>query len=147
MSVKIRLKRIGMKKQPHYRVVVADSRSPRDGRFIEEIGYYDPRTEPKELKIDLERANYWMSTGAKPSPTVSRIMKIQAEQEQKGIDPVAKRLAEKEAAKQKAANAPDIVREAAPVEEAEVEETTEATEANTEDAAPETPAETETENN
>ncbi|WP_408010962.1 30S ribosomal protein S16 [Pseudalkalibacillus sp. A8] len=70
MAVKIRLKRMGAKKSPFYRLVVADSRSPRDGRFIEEIGYYNPITQPIDLKIDEEKALDWMLKGAKPSDTV-----------------------------------------------------------------------------
>lgn len=75
MAVKIRLRRMGAKKAPFYRVVVADSRSPRDGKFIEEIGYYNPLTEPSDVKIDGERAKAWMSNGAQPSDTVKRLMK------------------------------------------------------------------------
>ena len=70
MSVKIRLKRMGMKKKPFYRIVVADIRSPRDGRFIEEIGYYDPMKQPAEIKIDSEKAATWMKNGAQPTDTV-----------------------------------------------------------------------------
>lgn len=73
MSVKIRLKRLGAKKSPFYRIVVADSRAPRDGRSIEEIGYYNPLTEPVTLKIDEEKALDWMSKGAKPSDTVRNL--------------------------------------------------------------------------
>jgi small subunit ribosomal protein S16 len=75
MSVKIRLKRMGAKKAPFYRVVVTDSRSPRDGKFIEEIGYYNPITEPVEIKIDAEKAKKWLSTGAQPSDTVRKLLK------------------------------------------------------------------------
>ena len=75
MSVKIRLKRIGAKKAPFYRVVVADSRYPRDGRFIEEIGYYNPMTEPKEIKINEELAQKWLSNGAQPTDTVKTLFK------------------------------------------------------------------------
>lgn len=75
MAVKIRLKRMGAKKTPFYRIVVADSRSPRDGRFIEEIGYYDPLTEPKTVKIDDEKAAKWLKNGAKPTDTVDRLFK------------------------------------------------------------------------
>ena len=67
MSVKIRLKRMGMKKKPFYRVVVADIHSPRDGRFIEEIGYYNPMVHPAEVKVDGERAKYWLTCGASRS--------------------------------------------------------------------------------
>lgn len=86
MAVKIRLKRTGKKKQPHYRVVVADSRSPRDGRFIEEIGYYNPRVEPAEVRIDLEKANDWISKGAQPTETVRKLLKIQADNAQTEAD-------------------------------------------------------------
>ncbi|MCT4633793.1 MAG: 30S ribosomal protein S16 [Firmicutes bacterium] len=75
MAVKIRLKRMGSKKRPFYRVVVADSRSPRDGRFIEEIGYYNPMTEPKEVKVDVEKANKWLGNGAQPTDTVRDLFK------------------------------------------------------------------------
>ena len=74
-AVKIRLKRMGMKKKPFYRVIIADDRSPRDGRFIEEIGYYNPMTEPAELKIDAERAKYWIGVGAQPTDTVRILRK------------------------------------------------------------------------
>ena len=73
MAVKIRLKRMGQKKKPFYRVVVADSRRARDGRFIEEIGYYNPVSEPKELKIDEELALKWLGNGAQPSDTVRNL--------------------------------------------------------------------------
>jgi len=75
MAVKIRLRRMGAKKNPFYRVVVADSRFPRDGRFIEEIGYYDPTKEPSEFKIDVDKAKQWMSTGAQPTDTVKALLK------------------------------------------------------------------------
>ncbi len=73
--VKIRLKRMGMKKKPFYRVVVADIRSPRDGRFIEEIGYYDPMKNPADIKIDNEKAIQWMKNGAQPTDTVRILLK------------------------------------------------------------------------
>ncbi|WLD95127.1 30S ribosomal protein S16 [Alkalihalobacillus sp. AL-G] len=73
MAVKIRLKRMGAKRSPFYRLVVADSRSPRDGRFIEEIGYYNPVTQPVDIKIDEEKALDWMLKGAKPSDTVRNL--------------------------------------------------------------------------
>ena len=73
MAVKIRLRRMGAKKAPFYRVVVADSRSPRDGRFIEEIGYYNPITEPAEIKIDEEKATKWINNGAQPTDVVKRL--------------------------------------------------------------------------
>ncbi len=75
MAVKIRLRRIGAKKNPFYRVVVADSRSPRDGRFIEEIGTYDPMKDPAEIKIDSEKAKKWIENGAQPTETVRTLLK------------------------------------------------------------------------
>lgn len=75
MAVKIRLRRMGAKKAPFYRLVVADSRSPRDGKFIEEIGYYNPLTEPAEVKIDAEKAKKWLDNGAQPSDTVKSLLK------------------------------------------------------------------------
>ena len=73
--VKIRLRRMGAKKAPFYRIVVADSRYPRDGRFIEEIGTYNPLTNPSELKVDAERAKQWIANGAQPADTVSALLK------------------------------------------------------------------------
>jgi small subunit ribosomal protein S16 len=73
--VKIRLKRLGAHKRPFYRVVVADSRAPRDGKFIEEIGTYDPLKEPAEVKIDAEKVQKWLSNGAQPTETVKRLLK------------------------------------------------------------------------
>lgn len=73
--VKIRLKRMGAHKKPFYRVVVADSRTQRDGRFIEEIGYYNPLKEPAEIKIDEESAKKWLGTGAQPTDTVKKLFK------------------------------------------------------------------------
>lgn len=75
MAVKIRMKRMGTKKKPFYRLVVADSRSPRDGRIIEQVGFYNPMTEAKELKIDEEKVIKWLSTGAQPTDTVKRLLK------------------------------------------------------------------------
>ncbi len=75
MAVKIRLRRMGAKKTPFYRIVVADSRYPRDGRFIEEIGTYNPLTDPPEIKIDSEKAQQWISNGAQPTDTVKAILK------------------------------------------------------------------------
>ena len=73
--VKIRLRRMGAKKAPYYRIVVADSRNPRDGRFIEEIGLYDPMADGEKIKVDLERAKYWISNGAQPTDTVRGLLK------------------------------------------------------------------------
>ena len=74
--VKIRLKRQGAKKAPYYRIVVADSRSPRDGRNIEELGTYDPMAKPAAIQIDLERAKYWIGCGAQPTDTVRGLLKL-----------------------------------------------------------------------
>ena len=71
--VKIRLKRLGQKKSPFYRIVVADSRYPRNGRFIEELGYYNPMTNPAEFKVDAEKANNWIAKGAQPTETVKAL--------------------------------------------------------------------------
>ena len=73
--VKIRLRRMGAKKTPYYRIVVADSRYPRDGRFIEEIGTYDPRVNPAAIKVDADRAQAWIKTGAQPTETVKALLK------------------------------------------------------------------------
>ncbi|MFA5659414.1 MAG: 30S ribosomal protein S16 [Oscillospiraceae bacterium] len=75
MAVKIRLRRIGAKKAPFYRIVVADSRYPRDGRFIEEIGFYDPTKEPTVVKVDADKAKKWIENGAQPTDTVKNILK------------------------------------------------------------------------
>ncbi len=79
MAVKIRLRRMGAKKAPFYRIVVADSRYPRDGRFIEEIGTYDPTKNPSVINVDMEKANKWIATGAQPTETVKKILKIASE--------------------------------------------------------------------
>ncbi|MBI6875024.1 30S ribosomal protein S16 [Clostridium aciditolerans] len=73
MAVKIRLRRMGAKKAPFYRIVVADSRSPRDGRFVEEIGYYNPITEPATIKVDEEKAAEWLKNGAQPTEIVKKL--------------------------------------------------------------------------
>lgn len=75
MAVKIRLRRMGAKKAPFYRIVVADSRYPRDGRFIEEVGYYDPTKDPSVVKIDAEKVHKWLKTGAQPTDTVKALLK------------------------------------------------------------------------
>lgn len=75
MAVRIRLKRVGAKNNPIFRIVVADARSPRDGRFLEEIGTYHPRQKADKVKLDLERAQYWVGKGAQPSETVASFMK------------------------------------------------------------------------
>ena len=76
MAVKIRLKRMGQKKAPFYRIVVADANSPRDGRFIEEIGYYDPTKDPSVYKVDEELAKKWLKNGAQPTDVVAKIFKL-----------------------------------------------------------------------
>ncbi len=75
MAVKIRLKRLGAKKAPFYRVIVADERAPRDGKFIDQIGYYNPLTDPAEIKIDAEKATKWIANGAQPTDTVRALLK------------------------------------------------------------------------
>ena len=75
MAVKIRLRRMGAKKAPFYRIVVADSRYPRDGRFIEEIGYFDPTKNPSVVKVDADKAKEWIKNGAQPTDTVKKILK------------------------------------------------------------------------
>ena len=75
MAVKIRLRRMGAKKSPFYRIVVADSRYPRDGRFIEELGYYNPLTDPATVKVDEEKAKKWIANGAQPTDTVKSLFK------------------------------------------------------------------------
>ena len=75
MAVKMRLKRLGAKKAPIYRVIVADSRSPRDGRFIDESGYYNPLTTPAEIKLDADKAKKWIQNGAQPTETVKALLK------------------------------------------------------------------------
>ncbi|EHR33939.1 30S ribosomal protein S16 [Helcococcus kunzii ATCC 51366] len=97
MAVKIRMKRIGAKKRPFYRIVVADERSPRDGKFIEEIGYYNPISEPKVFKIDSERVDYWIGVGAKPTTTVARLLKTDFEDLAKQVEEKKKAEAEKKA--------------------------------------------------
>jgi len=75
MAVKIRLRRMGAKKAPYYRIIVADSKSPRDGRFIEEIGTYNPNVEPSDVKVNEELAQKWLANGAQPTITVSRLFR------------------------------------------------------------------------
>ena len=84
MAVKLRLTRVGKTKQPQYRIVAADSRSPRDGRFIEILGHYNPRTEPVEFQVDADKAKAWLAKGAQPSDTVLRLFR------NAGIVPAAK---------------------------------------------------------
>jgi len=123
--VKIRLRRTGAKKQPSYRVVVTDSRSPRDGKFIEIIGHYNPRTEPPTVEVDAERALYWLSVGAQPSEAVKRMLDkmgilAQVPAVRKGDKSLDEILEELELAK--AAEAALKAEEKAPEPEAEEEE-------------------------
>ena len=74
--LRIRLRRVGKKKQPSYRVVVADARTPRDGRFVEQVGHYDPLTDPSTIKLSMDRVRHWIGQGAQPSDTVARLIKI-----------------------------------------------------------------------
>jgi small subunit ribosomal protein S16 len=142
--VRIRLRRMGKRHQPSYRVVVADSESPRDGRFIENIGFYNPRNEPPTIEIDAERARYWLSVGAQPSDPAARLLrKIGV----LGGEAPAEAAAEEAAVEEVAAPEESAVEEAAPAE-AEVEEpATEAVQTETVEAqeteAPAESAETE----
>lgn len=81
MAVRIRLKRVGAKNAPAYRVVVADSRSPRDGRFIEEVGYYDPKKKTDTFKLNIERVKYWLGKGAQPTETVASLIEKASKQQ------------------------------------------------------------------
>ena len=107
--VKIRLRRVGSKKQASFRVVVADSRAPRDGRFIEEIGFYNPRTEPETLRINEERALHWLTVGAQPTDSAGRLLRTSGTMDR------FQRLKEGEALE-------DLLAEAEPSEEEEAEE-------------------------
>lgn len=128
MAVKIRLTRLGKKKQPTYRVVVMDSRKPRDGKYIEQLGIYDPRQEPSLVKIDNERALYWLNTGAQPTERAQKLLEISGAWTQfrvaKGdihtVGASAAPEAAEEAPKAKKAEKPEPVAEAsdAPAEEA-----------------------------
>ncbi len=129
--VRIRLRRQGAKKQPTYRVVVADQRSPRDGRFIENIGFYDPRTDPPTIRIKADRALHWLGVGAQPSDPVLRMLKKEGIWQQfKGIE------FEPEAEAEAVADISEAEAEAIEADEAEAE-APEAPEA--EEAAPEEP--------
>ena len=122
--VKIRLRRMGAKKRPFYRIVVTDSRSARDGRFIENIGYYDPTVEPPVLKLDTEKALEWMAKGAQPSDTARGLLKkagLLGGQSEASKARAAAKIEAKKHGKVKA-EAPAVVAEVAPVAEAVVEE-------------------------
>ncbi len=128
--VKIRLRRMGAKKQPSYRVVVTDSRTARDGRFIETIGHYNPRTEPPTVEIDAARALYWLSVGAQPSEAVKRMLDkmgvmSQATAIRKGDVSIDEVVAKAEAATAEAAKAEAVKAEAAKAKVQKVEETPE----------------------
>ncbi|MFZ0994389.1 MAG: 30S ribosomal protein S16 [Candidatus Dormiibacterota bacterium] len=113
MAVKIRLKRMGAKKRPFYRVVVADARSPRDGRFIESLGYYDPLKDPKVFHVDDERIRHWMATGARPSEAVRELLVRQGTLEALPR-PARTKTGPKRAAKSAPAAAPVAAAAAAP---------------------------------
>ena len=117
MAVKIRLARHGAKKAPYYRVVVADSRAPRDGRLIEEVGRYNPLLDPPMIKLDLEKVDTWIGNGAQPTDTVARLIEVARRQGTEGEAP-----AEEAAPKKKAAAKEVPVVEEAPVEEPVAEE-------------------------
>jgi small subunit ribosomal protein S16 len=142
MSVRVRLTRVGSKKNPIWRVVVADQRSPRDGRFIETIGHYNPQTEPSTIRIDEERLQHWIARGAQPTGTVKQLMKAQA----KGLTADPKTSAAVAAASpataapvsMEAATPPSQAEPAAPEQEAAPEAEAAAPEAET--AAPEAEA-------
>ena len=132
MSVKIRLRRMGRKKQPHYRIVVADSASPRDGRFVETLGYYKPLSDPARLVLDLERVDHWLAEGASPSGTVKSLIskarrggdaKVAVGDEDPEERKVkrAEELAARRAAEEKAAAAAAEEKAAEPEAEAEAE--------------------------
>ena len=165
MAVKIRLKRMGKKKQPTYRVVVADSRSPRDGRIIESIGRYDPRQDPSVVEIDNERAQYWLGNGAQPTERAQKLLEISGAVEQsqasrsgvytlesdatsvpEAVAPTVEEAQAQEATAAEEAPAEEAVAEEAPVEEAPAEEVpaeeAAAEEAPAAEAAAEAPEET-----
>ncbi len=134
--LRIRLRRTGKKKQPSYRVVVADARAPRDGRFVEIIGFYNPRTDPPTFRIDEERALYWLSQGAKPTEPVARLLekqgtldrfaRLKAGEDLESLLAEAaeeRRVAEEAAVEAEKAPPEEVVtEEAAPVEETSGEE-------------------------
>ncbi|MBL7183495.1 MAG: 30S ribosomal protein S16 [Anaerolineae bacterium] len=140
--VKIRLRRTGKKKQPSYRVVVADSRAPRDGRFIETIGFYNPRTDPPTVQIKEDRALYWLSQGAQPTDAVARLLRNKGTldrfarlKEGENLESLLAEVAAEEV----------VVEEVAPVEEEPVEEEATVEEVPSEEELIETPLEEEIE--
>ena len=123
MAVKLRLVRTGKRKQPTYRLVAADSRSPRNGRFIEIIGTYEPRQEPSRINIDNERAIHWLRNGAKPTERVEKLLRISGAWEEftgKPLEPVTYQVKEGSAVEESAVE--ESVEVEAPVDEAESEE-------------------------
>jgi small subunit ribosomal protein S16 len=135
--VRIRLRRVGKRHQPSYRVVVADSESPRDGRFIENIGFYNPRNDPATIEIDAERARYWLSVGAQPSEPVARLLRKigvlgggeavgeQAVAEEQAEDAVAEDAVAEDAAAEDAVAEDAVAEDAEEAAPEEVEEETE----------------------
>ncbi len=118
MAVKIRLRRMGAHKKPFYRIVVADSRSPRDGKCIEELGYYNPMVNPAEVKLDLEKAQKWIATGAQPTEIIkSLINNIENPKTETRVKKSKKVKAAEAAAKEAAAKATTEIKEEVPVKE------------------------------
>lgn len=119
--LKIRLRRVGAKKQPSYRVVVADSRSPRSGRFVETVGFYNPRTEPPTVELEEDRIRYWMSQGAQPTEAVRRLLeqKERAAEQPEAVEPAPEPEEEGEEAPQAEAGPEEEPEEEAPEAEAE----------------------------
>ena len=145
MAVKIRLRRMGAKKNPFYRIVVADSRYPRDGRFIEEIGTYNPNTQPSTIQIKSDRAQYWLGVGAQPTEQVLNLLKITGDwQKFKGLDGAEGTLKTVEAGPDAAARVEAVEAQAqklkAAKSEADAKAKAEAEAAATEEAPAEEPA-------
>ena len=130
--VKIRLKRMGAHKKPFYRIVVADSRNARNGRFIEEIGYYDPLKQPPVIKVDNERAEYWLGEGAQPTDVVRDLLKKSGVEKTKGKAAKAVKAEAEEVAETSAPAETEETAEAVETVEEVVEEATEAAEETTE---------------
>jgi len=124
MSVRVRLTRVGSKKNPIWRVVVADQRSPRDGRFIETIGHYNPQTEPSTIRIDQERLQHWLDRGAQPTGSVKQLVKAYAKGggEPASAATAAAPAAEAEPADAEPASAGEAAPDDAPVEDAPAED-------------------------
>ena len=122
MAVKLRLMRMGKKKQPTYRIVAADSRSPRDGRFIEIVGTYDPRAEPSVVNVDNERALHWLRHGAQPTERVQKLLTISGAWDEFGGKPLDKKAPPKAKAEEPVAEEAPIAEAEAPAAEAPAEE-------------------------